>query len=61
MKAQIRQFVAACTVCQQAKTERVPYPGLLQPLEVPTQAWQVVTFHRRSTYFIFLQLYPCSG
>ncbi|KAM0929344.1 hypothetical protein ACQ4PT_001454 [Festuca glaucescens] len=43
MKAHIRQFVAQCSVCQQAKTERVPYPGLLEPLAVPTGAWKVVT------------------
>jgi hypothetical protein len=29
--------------CQQAKPERVKYPGLLQPLQVPTGAWQTVT------------------
>lgn len=43
MKLQVQDFVAACPICQQAKTERVSYPGLLQPLEVPTQAWKVVT------------------
>jgi hypothetical protein len=43
MKATIKDFVAACHVCQQAKTERVPYPGLLQPLPVPTKAWTLVT------------------
>jgi hypothetical protein len=43
MKKQIQDFVAAYVVCQQAKTERVPYPRLLQPLAVPGQAWQVIT------------------
>jgi hypothetical protein len=43
MQATIREFVSSCTVCQQVKTERVPYPGLLQPLPVPTKAWSVVT------------------
>lgn len=43
MKRQIQEFVASCTVCQQAKTEKVAYPGLLQPLPVPDHAWQVVT------------------
>lgn len=43
MKSHIQEFVAQCSVCQQAKAEKVPYPGLLQPLEVPKQAWQVVT------------------
>lgn len=43
MKASIKIFVASCIVCQQAKAERVPYPGLLQPLHVPDQAWKTVT------------------
>jgi transposase InsO family protein len=43
MKQQVKNFVAACTVCQQAKSERVAYPGLLEPLKVPDGAWQVVT------------------
>lgn len=29
MKSHVQKFVAACTICQRAKTERVPYPGLL--------------------------------
>lgn len=43
MKQQTYKFVASCSVCQQVKTERVPYPGLLQPLAVPTQAWHTIT------------------
>lgn len=43
MKKHVQDFVANCSVCQQAKTERVLYPGLLQPLVVPDHAWQVVT------------------
>jgi hypothetical protein len=30
-------------MCQQAKVERVKYPGLLQPLSTPTAAWQVIS------------------
>lgn len=30
-------------MCKQAKPEHVRYPGLLQPLPVPEQAWQMVT------------------
>lgn len=41
MKKMIKQFVAQCTICQQAKPERVKYPGFLQPLHVPKYAWQV--------------------
>lgn len=43
MKTTIQVFVSECVVCQPAKTECVPYPGLLQPLPVPSQAWTVVT------------------
>lgn len=43
LKKRIQEFVTNCTVCQQAKTEKVPYPGLLQPLAVPDFAWHTVT------------------
>jgi hypothetical protein len=43
MKKQTRDFVQACTICQQAKPERVRYPGLLEPLPIPSAAWQTVT------------------
>lgn len=42
MKAQIKSYVACCSVCQQAKADRSRYPGLLQPLPVPEQSWQVI-------------------
>lgn len=45
MKKGVKELVASCQVCQQAKSERVKYPGLLQPLPVPQFAWQVVTSH----------------
>jgi hypothetical protein len=43
LKSMVKEFVAHCTVCQQAKHERVKYPGLLQPLPVPKFAWQMVS------------------
>lgn len=43
MKHDMKNFVSQCSVCQQAKSERVAYPGLLSPLPVPEGAWQVVT------------------
>lgn len=43
MKDTIQKFIRECTVCQQAKTERVRLPGLLSPLPVPDQAWSMVT------------------
>jgi hypothetical protein len=43
LKKMVQSFVANCLICQQAKTERVKYLGLLQPLPVPDYAWKVVT------------------
>jgi hypothetical protein len=43
MKQAVQQFVQSCTVCQQAKYERVRSPGTLQPLPVPESAWQVIS------------------
>ena len=39
----VKYFVQHCTICQQAKYERVKYPGLLLPLPIPDYAWQVVS------------------
>lgn len=43
LKQSVKDFVAQCVVCQQAKTERIAYPGLLAPLPIPEGAWQMVT------------------
>ena len=43
IKKDVRAFVDQCTVCKQAKSENVRYPGLLQPLPVPDHAWQVIS------------------
>jgi len=43
MKSAFCLFVQSCTVCQQAKPYRARLPGLLQPLEVPAAAWQVIS------------------
>ena len=43
MKAYVQQFIDNCSICKQAKPERVKYPGLLKPLVVPDLAWQVVS------------------
>lgn len=43
LKKHVHQFVTSCPVCQQAKPERVKYPGLLQPLATPSSAWQIVS------------------
>jgi len=44
MKTAVQAYVAACTICLQAKPDRViKYPGLLSPLSVPTESLQVVS------------------
>lgn len=43
MKHTIRTFVQERSICQQAKSEHVKLPGLLEPLPVPTQAWAVIS------------------
>jgi hypothetical protein len=43
MKQMIKTFVTSCQVCQQAKSVRVKYPRLLQPLPVPQFAWKVIS------------------
>lgn len=43
MKTQVRKFVDECSICKQAKPERVRYPGLLEPLPVPEHVWHTVT------------------
>jgi hypothetical protein len=35
-RTSVREFVWACTVCQQNKTEHLHWAGLLQPLELPS-------------------------
>jgi hypothetical protein len=43
MKSAMKTFVQSCSICQQAKPERLRYPGLLQPLPVPETAWEMVS------------------
>jgi hypothetical protein len=45
MKQFIHDFVKQCQVCQQAKTERIKTPGLLEPLPMPTQDWETVSLN----------------
>ena len=37
------KFVLACDVCKRCKYETVAYPRLLQPLNIPGQAWESVS------------------
>lgn len=43
MKNDVLQFVRTCDLCQRRKSENMPYPSLLQPIPVPTQAWSHLT------------------
>ena len=43
MKKDVSQFVRTCLVCQPAKPDRAKLPGLLQPLQVPDHAWQIIS------------------
>ncbi|KAL0395989.1 UNVERIFIED_CONTAM: Transposon Ty3-I Gag-Pol polyprotein [Sesamum calycinum] len=43
MKQDVVRWVQSCDVCQRSKTEHLPYPGLLQPLAIPTQAWSSIS------------------
>lgn len=54
MKKFIKQKVRCCQVCQQAKPERVKYPGLLEPLRVPGRPWQHIAMD-------FIEGLPQSG
>jgi hypothetical protein len=43
MKQYLEQLIAACPVCQISKTERVQYPGLLDPLPIPETKWGAIS------------------
>jgi len=43
MKSAVRKFVQTCLTCQQAKPDCARLLGLLQPLPVPSSAWQIVS------------------
>lgn len=50
----IKTWCSECSVCQQAKPERVKYPGLLQPIHVPDGAWKTISMD-------FIEGLPHSG
>ncbi|GKA86442.1 retrotransposon-related protein [Tanacetum coccineum] len=39
MKKSVREHVRVCTIYQCHKPDLAPYPGLLQPLPIPTKIW----------------------
>ena len=54
MKSDVKNFVASCSVCAHAEPDRARYPGLLSPLPVPTESWQVISMD-------FIEGLPRSG
>lgn len=43
MQQQVKSYIQMCPVCQKNKSEHTPYPGLLNPLPIPHQAWTHVS------------------
>jgi transposase InsO family protein len=43
MKQAIHRFVQTCSICQQAKPDRLKSSGLLSPLPVPPHAWHTMS------------------
>lgn len=43
MKEKFQKVISQCEVCQRNKDERVPYPGLLQPLPIPEKSWSPIS------------------
>lgn len=43
MTKDITTWVSECEVCQRFKNEHVKYPGLLEPIAVPVNTWEVAT------------------
>jgi len=39
----MKNFVKECSVCQNNKSENVPYPGLLLPLPITEMAWSHIS------------------
>lgn len=54
MKSDILKHVQACSTCIQAKPDHSSYPGILQPIPVPTATWDVVSMD-------FIEGLPQSG
>ncbi|GMI64497.1 hypothetical protein HRI_000119000 [Hibiscus trionum] len=42
MKKQVKEYVLSCDVFQRTKDEHIFKPELLQPLSIPSQAWETI-------------------
>ncbi|PHU25293.1 hypothetical protein BC332_03625 [Capsicum chinense] len=45
MKNEVQEFVSSCDICQRCKDENIASPGLLQPLAIPTLAWNDISLN----------------
>ncbi|GJT91008.1 putative mitochondrial protein [Tanacetum coccineum] len=54
LRKQVKEFVSKCTVCQRSKPDLCAYPGLLQPLPIPTLIWSDISMD-------FIEGLPNSG
>jgi hypothetical protein len=53
MKHYLVDKIAECPICQISKTERVQYPGLLEPLPIPQKKWsEIVLVITQTTYIM---------
>jgi hypothetical protein len=43
MKQDVHDFVKVCQICIQTKPDRASYPRKLQPLLVPSEAWDTIS------------------
>ena len=43
MKTKLAEYIARCFECQQVKTEHQHPSGLLQPLPIPSQKWEIIS------------------
>jgi len=43
MRQTVHDFVQRCQTCQQAKTKRIKTPGLLEPLPILDQVWEIIS------------------
>jgi hypothetical protein len=43
MRASILQYDQHCSVCLQAKPDKARYPALLEPLHMPSSAWEIIS------------------
>lgn len=43
LRREVRNFIRACDVCRIHKTDTSKPAGLLQPIEIPTRTWEIIS------------------